>query len=60
MVIAVRSQEMLVINDLKNHKTPNISNTQRAFADNYATQSCIIAPLICHGRVVGVMNLVEY
>jgi len=57
MVAAVRSQELLVINDGENYKTPNISNTQRAFAENYATQSCIIAPLICHGRVVGVMNL---
>jgi diguanylate cyclase (GGDEF)-like protein len=57
MVVAVRSQELLVINDVKNHKGPNLNNAQRAFSDNYATQSCIIAPLICHGRVVGVMNL---
>jgi len=57
MVAAVRSQELLVIDDVQTHKTPNISNTQRAYSANYATQSCIIAPLICHGRVVGVMNL---
>lgn len=53
MVAAVRSQELLVIDDVQTHKAPNISNTQRAFSENYATQSCIIAPLICHGARCG-------
>ena len=59
MVAAVRSKELMIVDDLENHKTPNMSNTQRAFSKNYATNSCIIAPLICHGRVVGVLNLSE-
>ncbi len=29
----------------------------RSFAKNYTTNSCVIAPLVCHGRVVGVLNL---
>jgi diguanylate cyclase (GGDEF)-like protein len=57
MVAAVRSQDLLIIDDVENHKSPNMNNTQRAFAKNYATKSCVIAPLICHGRVVGVLNL---
>lgn len=57
MVAAVRSQELLIINDVDAHKTPVIPQTQRSFAKNYASKSCVIAPLICHGRVVGVLNL---
>lgn len=57
MVAAVRSQELLIIDDVDTHKTPVIPQTQRNFAKNYASKSCIIAPLICHGRVVGVLNL---
>jgi len=57
MVAAVRSQELLIIDDVDTHKTPIIPQTQRNFAKNYASKSCIIAPLICHGRVVGVLNL---
>ena len=57
MVAAVRSRELLIIDDVDTHKMPTIRNTRRAFSRNYLTQSCIIAPLICHGRVVGVLNL---
>jgi len=57
MVAAVRSKELLVINDPQNDRTETIGNTNRQFAKNYRTKSCIIAPLICHGRVVGVLNL---
>lgn len=57
MVAAVRSKELLIIDNVDSHKTPHIHNTQRIFSKNYQTKSCIIAPLICHGRVVGVLNL---
>ena len=57
MVAAVRSKELLVIDDVESHKTPNIHNTKRFFSQNYQTKACIIAPLICHGRVVGALNL---
>lgn len=59
MVTAVRSKELLIIDDVESHKTPNMSHTQRTFSRNYKTKSCIIAPLICHGQVVGVLNLSE-
>lgn len=57
MVAAVRSQELLIIDDVETHKTPKITNAQRSFAKNYTSETCVIAPLICHGRVVGVLNL---
>jgi diguanylate cyclase (GGDEF)-like protein len=57
MVVAVRSKELLVIDDVESHKAPNIHGTQRFFSKNYQTKSCIIAPLICHGRVVGALNI---
>lgn len=57
MVAAVRSKELLIIDDVESHKLPAIQNTSRVFSRNYKTKCCIIAPLICHGRVVGVLNL---
>jgi len=59
MVAAVRTKELMLVNDIESYKKPNISPTQRTFSRNYQTKSCIIAPLICLGRVVGVMNLTD-
>lgn len=57
MVAAVRSQELLLIDDVDNFKTPALDRSLRLYRRNYATKSCLIAPLVCHGRVVGVLNL---
>jgi len=59
MVAAVRSKELMLVNDVDTHNRPIIQKTQRAFSDNYHTKSCIIAPLICHSRVIGVLNLTD-
>lgn len=59
MVAAVRSKEMIVADDMDLYSRPHIDGSHRAFARNYRTSSCIIAPLICHGRVVGVLNLAD-
>ncbi|MBM4104299.1 MAG: sensor domain-containing diguanylate cyclase [Planctomycetes bacterium] len=57
MIAAVRSKELLIIQDIDNPQSAMAGNISRGFAKNYQTQCCIIAPLICQGRVVGVLNL---
>ena len=59
MVMAVRSKELIRVGDIESHNKPIIRKSQRAFADNYKTKNCIIAPLICQDKVVGVLNLAD-
>jgi diguanylate cyclase (GGDEF)-like protein len=59
MVSAVRSKELVLINDMDAVSTDDDSTILRPFARNYSTKSCIIAPLICHDRVVGVLNMTD-
>ncbi len=59
MVAAIRSKELIVADDMDTYNRPHIGGSHRAFTRNYRTSSCIIAPLICHGRVVGVLNLAD-
>jgi diguanylate cyclase (GGDEF)-like protein len=57
MIGAVRSKLLLVVDDIDAYDKPAIQKGSRAFAKNYQTKNCIIAPLICQDRVVGVLNL---
>jgi len=59
MVMAVRSKELILVGDIDTHKKPIIKKSQRAFAGNYKTNNCAIAPLTCQDRVVGVLNLAD-
>src|SRR4030042_450483 len=59
MVMAVRSKELILTGDIDTHSKPFIRKSQRAFADNYQTKNCAIVPLVCHGRVIGVLNLAD-
>lgn len=59
MVAAIRSKELLVMDDVDSSNTPNIQNAKHFFSENYQTKACIIAPLICYGRVVGALNMSE-
>ncbi len=59
MVMAIRSKQLLTIADFNEQHKLIIRKSQRAFADNYQTDSCIIAPLLCQERVIGVMNLTD-
>jgi diguanylate cyclase (GGDEF)-like protein len=59
MVLAVKSQEIILTGDIDTHTKPVIRRSQRAFAENYNTTNCAIVPLICHDGVVGVLNLAD-
>jgi diguanylate cyclase (GGDEF)-like protein len=59
MVMAVRSKQLILVSDIDTHQEPRIKKSQRAFAENYRTNNCVIAPLICQERVVGVLNLAD-
>jgi diguanylate cyclase (GGDEF)-like protein len=59
MVVAVRSKMLIQVRDIDTHKRPIIKKSQRAFAKNYKTSNCIIVPLICQDKVVGVLNLAD-
>jgi diguanylate cyclase (GGDEF)-like protein len=59
MVMAVRGKDMLLIDDIETHSRPFICKSQRRFSANYKNNSCIIAPLLCQGRVEGVLNLAD-
>lgn len=59
MGMAVRSKQLIFVGDIDTHKKPVIRRSQRAFANNYKTKNCVIAPLICQDRIVGVLNLAD-
>jgi diguanylate cyclase (GGDEF)-like protein len=59
MVMAVKSKELILVPDIDSHKKPVIKKSQRVFAENYRTKNCVVVPLICQDRVVGVLNLAD-
>jgi len=59
MVMAVKSKRIILVGDIDTHQKPVIRRSQRAFAENYKTKNCIIVPLLCQDRVVGVLNLAD-
>jgi diguanylate cyclase (GGDEF)-like protein len=59
MVMAVRSKQLIQVKNIDTHNKPVIRKSQRAFAEHYKTNNCIIAPLICQDNVVGVLNLAD-
>ncbi len=59
MVTAARTKKLLQVEDIDTFDKPTIRNDQRNFSRNYEKKCCMIAPLICQGRVVGVLNLAD-
>jgi diguanylate cyclase (GGDEF)-like protein len=59
MVMAVKSRSVILTENIDTHTRPVIRRSQRAFAENYKTAACAIVPLICHDRIVGVLNLAD-
>ncbi len=59
MIKAVKSKKLIALKNIEDHKSPIISKSNRKFAKNYQSNTCIIAPLICQNRVVGILNLAD-
>lgn len=59
MVLAVTSKQLIQTSDIGNYKYPKIRKSQRPFALNYKTEGCIIVPLICKEKVLGVLNFAD-
>jgi len=59
MVMAVKSKSLILTGNIDTHTKPVIRRSQRTYAQNYQTPNCAIVPLICHERVVGVLNLAD-
>ena len=59
MVMAVKSKSLILTGNIDMHTKPVIRRSQRTYAQNYSTRNCAIVPLICHERVVGVLNLAD-
>jgi diguanylate cyclase (GGDEF)-like protein len=59
MVMAVKSRSLILTGNIDTHTKPVIKRSQRIYAENYKTRNCAIVPLICHDRVVGVLNLAD-
>ena len=57
MTMAVKSNELIIIDNIDKHQTPVIPRSHRGFSKNYRTKNCVIVPLVCQERVVGVLNL---
>jgi len=57
MVTAARTGKLLHIKDIDAPVELSIKKSQRPYADNYGTKNCVIVPLLCQEKVVGVLNL---
>jgi diguanylate cyclase (GGDEF)-like protein len=55
MIKAVRDKELIIVKNT----SPSADRFNDRFSHNYCTPTCIIAPLICNNRVVGVLNLAD-
>ncbi len=57
MVLAARNKKPIHIKNLDSHTEPAIKKSQRPFAENYETKNCLVVPLLCQERLVGILNL---
>jgi diguanylate cyclase (GGDEF)-like protein len=57
MVMAAKSKKAIHIQDIDAHTEPVIKKSQRPYAGNYGTKNCLIVPLLCQDKVVGILNL---
>jgi diguanylate cyclase (GGDEF)-like protein len=59
MVMATKSKKLIHIKDIDSTRDITIKKSQRPYCDNYKTKNCLIVPLLCQDKVVGVLNLAD-
>jgi diguanylate cyclase (GGDEF)-like protein len=59
MVMAARSRELILTDDITAYQKPIIRKSALNFTSNYKNPACAIVPLICQNEVVGVLNLAD-
>jgi diguanylate cyclase (GGDEF)-like protein len=59
MNLAIRRKKLLLIDDFDAFENREQVSIDRNFKDQYATGSCIIAPLMSGHRIIGVLNLAD-
>ena len=59
MALAVRRGELLIVGGFSTFQHDTGLLVDRPFADQYATESCIVTPLKASGRVFGILNLAD-
>ena len=59
MIMAVKSRHVLLVEDMDAPGGPRIRRSGRPFAARYQTGTCVIVPLVCGDKVVGVWNLAD-
>lgn len=59
MVMAAKSKKLIHIEDIDSTKDLTVKKSQRPYSGNYKTKNCLIVPLLCQDKVVGVLNLAD-
>lgn len=59
MIMATKSKKLIHIKDIDSTKEMTIKKSQRPYSDNYRTKNCLVIPLLCQDKVVGVLNLAD-
>ncbi len=59
MTIAAKSGKIMHIENIDAYNEPVIRKSQRPYTENYGTKNCIVVPLLCQDKVVGILNLAD-
>ena len=59
MIKAVKNGQVAIIKNIDDHKKHFTKEDCVLYMKNYRSNACVIAPLICQNRVVGVLNLAD-
>lgn len=59
MIKAVKSGQVAIIKNTDDHRKHSKKDKNTQHIKNYQSNACVIAPLICQNRVVGVLNFAD-